>query len=75
MKRILPALALLATLLARPSQGQPVCVSFGPPPPVNTTYGAPVGQSLVVASARAAPFRRSSNEENRTGSPRSSAAT
>ncbi|HWN40890.1 MAG TPA: hypothetical protein VNW71_01650 [Thermoanaerobaculia bacterium] len=36
-------LALVGTLLALPSQAQ-VCVNFGPPPPLGTTYGAPVGQ-------------------------------
>lgn len=37
-------LALVGTLLAQPSQAQPVCLSFGPPPLSGTTYGAPVGQ-------------------------------
>ena len=39
--KILLALALLATLLAQPSQAQPVCIGFGPPPAVGTIYGAP----------------------------------
>jgi hypothetical protein len=37
-------LALVGALLALPSQAQPVCINFGPPPPVNTMYGAPAGQ-------------------------------
>lgn len=37
-------LALVGILLALPSQAQPVCVNFGPPPPAGTMYGAPVGQ-------------------------------
>jgi len=40
--KILFVLALLATLLAQPSQAQPVCIGFGPPPPLNTVYGAPL---------------------------------
>lgn len=31
-------------LLALPSQAQPVCIGFGPPPPLNTMYGAPAAQ-------------------------------
>ncbi len=40
-----PALliALVGTLFTLPSQAQ-VCINFGPPPPVNTMYGAPAGQ-------------------------------
>ena len=37
-------LAVVGALLALPSQAQPVCVNFGPPPPAGTMYGAPVGQ-------------------------------
>ena len=37
-------LALVGALLASPSQAQPVCINFGPPPPAGTMYGAPVGQ-------------------------------
>ena len=45
MKTKLALLLVLASaLLALPSQAQPVCIGFGPPPPVNTTYGLPVGQ-------------------------------
>lgn len=40
----LPALTLLGILLALPSQAQPVCITFGPPPPLNTMYGVPAAQ-------------------------------
>jgi hypothetical protein len=43
--KILFALVLFGTLLSPSAQAQPVCIDFGPPPPVGTTYGAPVGQS------------------------------
>ena len=43
-KKSVLLLALVGTLFAFPSQAQPVCISFGPPPPVNTMYGAPAGQ-------------------------------
>ena len=33
---LLPALA--GILLALPSQAQPVCLAFGPPPPLNPPY-------------------------------------
>lgn len=45
MKTTTLLLALAFALLALPSQAQPVCLNFGPPPPLNTTYGLPVGQS------------------------------
>jgi hypothetical protein len=36
---------LLLGLLSSPSQAQPACIAFEPPPfPLGTTYGAPVGQ-------------------------------
>ncbi|HET9226998.1 MAG TPA: hypothetical protein VFR31_10045, partial [Thermoanaerobaculia bacterium] len=44
MKQSALLLALACALLALPSQAQ-VCLNFGPPPPLNTTYGLPVGQS------------------------------
>ena len=37
-------LVLAGALLALPSQAQPVCIGFGPPPPAGTMYGVPVGQ-------------------------------
>ena len=43
-KKSVLLLALVGTLLALPAQAQPVCINFGPPPPLNTMYGAPVGQ-------------------------------
>lgn len=45
MKTKLALLLVLASaLLALPSQAQPVCLSFGPPPPLNTMYGVPAAQ-------------------------------
>ena len=44
-KKSVLLLALVGTLFTLPSQAQPVCINFGPPPPLGTTYGAPVGQS------------------------------
>jgi len=41
---ILSAFVLLAVLAAPPVEAQSVCVKFGPPPPLGTTYGAPVAQ-------------------------------
>jgi len=41
---VLSAAVLLAVLAAPPVQAQTACVKFGPPPPLGTTYGAPVGQ-------------------------------
>jgi hypothetical protein len=42
---LLLALVVVGLALAPPSQAQPVCLGFGPPPAAGTTYGAPVGQS------------------------------
>lgn len=43
---VLLVLALLATLLASPSQAQPVCVTFEPPDfVIGDVFGRPVGQS------------------------------
>ena len=36
-------LTLVGVQLALPSRAQPVCIGFGPPPMVNTLYGAPAG--------------------------------
>jgi len=43
-KKSVLLLALVGTLLTLPSQAQPVCVNFGPPPPINTMYGVPAAQ-------------------------------
>lgn len=43
-KKLAFLLPLLGVLFTLPSQAQPACVNFGPPPALGTLYGAPAAQ-------------------------------